>query len=354
MTVVIDAHAHVIVPELLRAAAPDEPWRPTVAHEHGQQVVELAGRRITSAVQEFVDVDVILANLDGLGIAGALLCPWVPLLFYDVEAREGLERCRLQNLGLARTHRSWPGRISVLGAVPLQDPELAALELAALMESGSFAGVEVTASVQGTYLGDARFEPFWAAAEQLDALVFVHPTTRGFPAPIFEEHYLWNLVGNPMETTLAAAHMVLTGTMTRHPGLRVLLAHGGGAIVSLSGRLRHGQRWVATAGPAPERPEEAADALIRRFLFDTVTHDPGLLGALIETVGAERVLLGSDYPFDMGDRNPVQTVAEAGLGEEAQRTVLAGNAARELRRQTIRERKPRTAKREPRAMPADE
>lgn len=327
MTTTIDAHAHVIVPELLRDAAPAQSWRPSVRREDGQQVVELAGRRITSAVHEFVELNQILATLERVKIGAVLLCPWVPLLFYDIDAQTGLERCRLQNRGLARLRERRPDRVSVLGAVPLQDPQLAARELAELMGTGDFAGIEVTASVNGDYLGDARFEPFWAAAEDHDALVFIHPTTRGLPVDVFDQHYLWNLVGNPIETTIAAAHMVLSGTMARHPDLRVLLAHGGGAIVTLSGRIRHGQRSVAAAGPVPA---EAADAVIRRFLFDTVTHDPELLRALVEAVGAERVLLGSDYPFDMADPDPVATVRAAGLGEAAERALLGGNAAREL------------------------
>jgi aminocarboxymuconate-semialdehyde decarboxylase len=220
----------------------------------------------------------------------------------------------------------------VLGAVPLQAPDLAAREVAALMESGNFAGVEVPASVGDTYLGDARFEPFWAAAERAGALVFVHPTTRGFEAPVFAEHYLWNLVGNPMETTITAAHLVLTGTMERHPALRVLLAHGGGAIVALRGRLRYGSARVAAAGRALS---ESADTSIGRFLFDTVTHDPAVLRGLVEAVGADRVLLGSDYPFDMGDPDPVATVRATGLDEETQAAVLHGNAEREFQRAPV-------------------
>jgi aminocarboxymuconate-semialdehyde decarboxylase len=325
---VIDAHAHVIVPELLRAAAPGEAWRPNVVREAGEQLVELDGRAIRSAVHEFVDLDQILASLRDQGIDGALLCPWVPLLFYDVDPAEGLARCRLQNRGLAALRQRRPQEISVLGAVPLQDPELAAAELAGLMSEGVFAGVEITAGVNGRSLGEPRFEPFWAAAEQCDALVFVHPTTRGFALPVFDEHYLWNLVGNPMETTIAAAHLVLSGTMERHPGLRIMLAHGGGAIVALSGRLRHGQQHIAAAGPVPAQP---ADAVVRRFLFDSVTHDPRLLGSLVEAVGADRVLLGSDYPFDMADPDPAGTVRAAGLSPEDERALLGANAQRELR-----------------------
>jgi aminocarboxymuconate-semialdehyde decarboxylase len=323
----IDAHAHVIVPELLRDAQPSEEWRPVIDRSDGRQIVELGGHRIVSAVQEFVELDGILAVADRAAIDHVLLCPWVPLLFTDVAAEEAAHRCRLQNEGLARLRSQRPGRVSVLGAIPLQAPELAARELEAVMGSRSFAGVEVTASVAGSYLGDARFEPFWAAAERTGALVFVHPTTRGFDAPVFEQHYLWNLVGNPMETTITAAHMILSGTLERHPGLRVLLAHGGGAIVALRGRLRHGQGAVAAVGWSGG---ERADAAVGRFLFDAVTHDPGQLRALVDAGGARHRLLGFYYPFFPGDPDPVGTVRAAGLDEQSQRAVLSANAERVL------------------------
>jgi aminocarboxymuconate-semialdehyde decarboxylase len=323
----IDVHAHVIVPELLRGAARDERWRPALRQADSRRVVELGGRRITSVVQECVHLDRILAAQERAGIEHVVLSPWVPLLFYDVDAAEGLRRCRIQNAGLARMRTERPERVSVLGAVPLQDPALAADELVTLMATGSFAGVEITASVGGTYLGDPRFAPFWAAAELTGALVFVHPTTEGFFEPVFREYHLHNLVGNPMETTLTAAHMVLAGVMERHPGLKVLLAHGGGAILALRGRLRHGADTIAAAGGALSEP---ADLSIRRFLFDTVTHDPMLLRELVEAVGPDRVLLGSDYPFDMADRHPVQTVRRAGLDDDDEAALLSGNAERLL------------------------
>jgi len=318
-----DVHAHVIVPELLRDVAPGEDWRPVTSG----QTIELGGRRITSAVHEFVDAATILDCEESLGIDHVLLCPWVPLLFYGVDPDEGLRRCRLQNEGLARLRAEHPDRVSVLGAVPLQDPALAAAELEELMALGQVAGVEITASVAGVYLGDPRFEPFWDAAERTGALVFVHPTTRGFDDPVFGDYYLQNLVGNPMETTLTAAHMVLGGVIERHPGLKVLLAHGGGAILALRGRLRHGQEAIAAAGA---RSGEPADVAIKRFLFDTVTHDPALLRVLVEAVGADRVMLGSDYPFDMADPHPVETVRAAGLSNEDEASVLYGNAERLL------------------------
>ncbi|MFL5871777.1 MAG: amidohydrolase family protein [Solirubrobacterales bacterium] len=325
----IDAHAHVIVPELLRNGHPGEQWRPRVRRVRGEQMVEFDGREIRSMVNEAVDVETMLAVHARAGIDGVVLCPWVPLLYPDAEPEAGLERCRIQNDALSRIVAEHPAQIEALGAVPIQAPELAAAELRELRRHGVLAGVEVGASVRGLYLGDPSFEPFWEAAAETRSLVFVHPTTRGFGGRAFSEHYLWNTVGNPLETTIAAAQMTMAGVMERHPGLRVLLAHGGGALLALRGRLAHAHSFQADA-----RAEltESPLASIRRFYFDTVTHDRELLAALIEFASPERVLLGSDYPFDMADDDPAAGVRALGLAPEAEAAVLGGNARRLLER----------------------
>jgi aminocarboxymuconate-semialdehyde decarboxylase len=326
--VTIDLHAHVIVPEVLRDAAPGEDWRPRVRRgEDGAQVVEIGGRELRSAVQEFVEVDTILEAQRAVGVERVVLCPFVPLLSYEVEPEEGLRRCGIQNDGLARMAREHPDSVSALGAVPLQDPELAAAELEALMAAGELRGVEVAASVRGAYLGDDRFEPFWAAAEATGALVFVHPTTAGFDAEAFREYYLWNSVGNPLETTVTAAHMTMAGVLERHPGLRVLLAHGGGALLALRGRLIHAHGFQPQAR---SRLRESPAESLKRFHYDTVTHDVALLRALVDYAGPERVVLGSDYPFDMGDPHPIQTVGACGFESEHEAAILAANAERLL------------------------
>jgi aminocarboxymuconate-semialdehyde decarboxylase len=322
--VTFDVHAHVIVPEIIG----DEPWRPRVYREgDGSQVVELGGKEIRAAIAEFVDIEGILAAQDEAGVDRVLLCPWVPLLYYDAEPDEGLARARIQNDALARLVREHPARVAALGALPLQDPELAAGELRKLMAEGTLRGVEVAASVRGVFLGDDRFEPFWEAAEATGALVFVHPTTRGFDSPAFQDYYLWNTVGNPLETATTAAHMVMAGVMERHPGLRVLLAHGGGALLALRGRLRHAHSFQPQA---KSRLAEPPDDSIRRFYFDTLTHDDDLLRALIDYVGPERVLFGSDYPFDMGDARHVDTVRALVLNSEVEAAILGRNAERIL------------------------
>jgi aminocarboxymuconate-semialdehyde decarboxylase len=299
--VVVDAHAHVIVPGL----GADVRW------EDGAQVVDFAGRSIRSAVREFVDLERILEEQDRAGVDVVLLCPWVTLL--------GREPAR-QNEALATMVGE---RVAALGTVHLEHPE----ELARLMSDGRLSGVEVAASLDGDYLGAERFADFWAAAEETEALVFIHPTTRGFDQPVFDDFYLWNAVGNPLETTITAAHMVMAGVLERHPGLRVLLAHGGGALPALRGRLRHAHSFQPQArSRLGESPEDS----LRRFYFDTVTHDENLLRELVALAGADRVLCGSDYPFDMGVERPAEIVRALGLTPGEEEAILGGNARRLL------------------------
>jgi aminocarboxymuconate-semialdehyde decarboxylase len=214
-------------------------------------------------------------------------------------------------------------RVAALGTVDLARTE----ELVELMGDGRLSGVEVAASVDGDYLGHDRFADFWAAAEQTRALVFVHPTTRGFGLEVLNDYYLWNTTGNPLETTITAAHLVMAGVLERHPDLRILLAHGGGAILALRGRLRHSHTFQPNAR---SRLVESPVDSIRRFYLDTVTHDETLLRAAIELAGADRVLLGSDYPFDMGLERPAEPVRALGLDPEDEALILGGNALRLL------------------------
>lgn len=324
---IVDAHAHIIVPEITREVRPDERWRPRVFRDERGQVIEYGGREIRSAVRECVHVPAILAEMEAAGVDRVVLCPFVPLLRYEVDPRDALESSRIQNHALARLARAHPDRIGVLGAVPLQDPELAAHELEALMHGGGVSGVEVAASVRGVYLGDDRFRPFWRVAEDTGAVIFVHPTTRGFDVSAFSEYYMWNTVGNPLETTITAAHLIMAGVMEAHPRLRILLAHGGGAILSLRGRLRHAH---TVQSQARVRLRESPEASLMHFYFDTITHDPAVLRALIDYAGPDHVLLGSDYPFDMGIARPADAVRALELRPADERLVLGGNAVRLL------------------------
>jgi aminocarboxymuconate-semialdehyde decarboxylase len=294
--VVVDAHAHVIVPGL----GAETEW------VGDAQIVRFGGSEIRAAVREFVDLGRILEEQDAAGVDRVVLCPWVNLC--------GRETAR-QNEALAAMTGE---RVAALGTVDPERPD----ELRELMADGRLGGVELPASVGGAYLGDPRFGDFWAAAEETGALVFVHPTTRGFSDPVFDEHYLWNTVGNPVETTISAAHLVLSGVLDDHPRLKILLAHGGGVVLALRGRLAHEQTF--------HPPGRDVLAGLRRFYYDTVVHDVDVLREVVALAGPEHVLCGSDYPFDMGTAQPAEIVRALALPAEDEAAILSGNALRLL------------------------
>jgi aminocarboxymuconate-semialdehyde decarboxylase len=321
--VIVDTHCHIIVPEMLTPAAPDG-WRPALRHEHGQVVVEFRGRQLRAITREFSDVPAMLDQASDQGVDHLLLSPWIMLIPADAPPDEALRVCRVQNEGLARAAQH--SRLSALAAVPLPDAAAAARELERVMQVPGIVGTEIPSSVRGSYLGDDAFEPFWAAAEAAGALVFVHPTTRGLGIPALDQHYLWNSVGNPLETAITAAHLAAAGVLERHPGLKILLAHGGGALPALRGRLR---RAHAIRPEASSRSAAGPDDVLRRFWFDSLTHDAAVLADLVAWAGADRVLLGSDRPFDMGTDGPVEDVRALRLGGQED-LILGGNARRLL------------------------
>jgi aminocarboxymuconate-semialdehyde decarboxylase len=325
--VIVDCHAHVI-PAAMRTDAVPADWRPHLERADGQLVVSFQGRRLTSVTGEFCDIAVMLEQAAAAGVSHLLLSPWILLLPVLADPAEAARICRLQNESLAQSAADHTGRVYALGAVPLQDPAGSVAELEYLMRLPGLRGVEVPASVAGCYLGDERFGRFWAAAADTGAVVFVHPTTRGLGVPALDGRYLWNAVGNPLETTIAAAQLVLAGVLDRHPALTVLLAHGGGALPALRGRLR---RAVEVRPEARADCAGDVDAAIGRLHFDSLTHDRAVLADLVSFAGADHVLLGSDRPFDMGSDHPADEIRSLGLDPQAEHLLLGGNAGRLLK-----------------------
>ncbi len=295
---IVDCHAHVVVPGF----GVDVEWR------DGGQIVSFNGHEIRAAVREIQDVDRILEEQDRAGVDIVVLSPLVNLCGVEVER---------QNEALAELARE---RVLVIGTVEPDRPE----QLVELMRDGRLRGVEIPAVPGGLYLGDPGLRDFWAAAEETEALVFVHPGSRGFALPVMEEHYLWNTVGNPLETTVSAAHMLGAGVLEANPRLNVLLAHGGGVLPALRGRLAREQEI--------HPPGRDVRAALRRFLVDSVVHDVDVLRDLVGFFGADSVLLGSDYPFDMGADRPAEIVRALGLPPDEEALILGGNALRLLDR----------------------
>ena len=320
---IVDAHCHIIVPEMMTDAVPDG-WRPALSHEHDQVVVTFRGKQLRAITREFCDVAAMAEQAAAQGVDHLLLSPWIMLIPVEADLDEALRVCRVQNEGLARAAQD--ARVSALAAVPLHDGRAAARELERVMQVPGIKGAEVPSSVRGSTLGDDAFLPFWEAAEAAGALIFIHPTTRGLGIPALDQHYLWNSVGNPLETTITAAHLVVAGVLERYPRLKILLAHGGGALPALRGRLR---RAYAVRPEARSRSRAGPEESLRRFWFDSLTHDSAVLAELVAWAGAGRVLLGSDRPFDMGTDRPADDIRALRLGSEEE-LILGGNARRLL------------------------
>jgi aminocarboxymuconate-semialdehyde decarboxylase len=326
--VIVDAHAHIIVRAAAAGSGGSGSWRPHVTEDSGRSRIHTDGRELTSVVREFTDPGRMAEEAAAQGVGHLLLSPWVRLLPFGHPLPEAQQICKIQNDALSDLVAADPGRFSALGAVPLQDPATAARDLRTLRAAG-LAGVELTPEIAGRYLGDDAFGPFWEAAEDTGAVIFIHPATRGLALPVFGDYYLWNSVANPVETAIAAAHLVMAGVLERHPSLKILLAHAGGALWAVRGRLRRAHAQVPAARA---RLRESPDESLARLYHDTVTHDQALLRRLIEDAGSEHVLLGSDRPFDMGSDDPVGEVRALGLPAAAEAAVLGGNAIRLLGR----------------------
>lgn len=323
----VDIHAHIIVSEIRRGAEPTEEWRPKVTWEDGRQFVEYGGKRIGSALREFVDIETILAEQDKAGVDVVVLTPWTSLLRYDADVDECVRTSRLQNDALARLAAEYGPRVAAIGTVPLQDSAAAVAELRRAMNELGLLGVEIGTNVNGSYLGDEQFRPFWAAVEELGAFVEIHPVP-GVGGAARRDYYLWNAWANPAETSLTAAHMILSGLLEEHPGLKICLFHGGGHLPYQIGRLDRAFKMRAEARQHISAPPSA---YLKKFFFDTLTHSGPALSYLIDLVGVGQVMLGSDYPFDMGYERPPELVEQLpGLSQADRQAILGGNAQRVL------------------------
>ncbi len=306
----IDAHAHQVPPDLPARIAADGARLGVRLREDGR--VEFAPGHVSRPL-----APALYAPDPPPGCDVQIVSPWVDLLGYDLDPVRGAGWARLLNAGMP------PRR--ALATVPLQDGRAAAAELEWALGHG-FLGVEIGTNVQGRDLSDPRLEPFWVAAQAARAPVFLHPAST-IPSPRFGRYYLHNLVANPLDTTLAAASLVFGGVLDRHPDLVLILAHGGGYWPYQFGRLDRGHA-VRAECRGPRRPPRT---YLRAFHYDTVVHSAEALRYLVGLVGADRVLLGTDAPFDMGDPDPSATLERAGVSAEDRRQIAHDTAARVFR-----------------------
>jgi aminocarboxymuconate-semialdehyde decarboxylase len=325
---IIDVHAHIIPPAALRERQSGQPWWPRVYRDaSGVQLIEHGGSTMGAAPRELSDIGRIVAEQDAAGVEIVVLSPPPFVLGYETPAEQGHGICRVQNDAIAKIARERQKRVIGMGIVPLQDPSLAVKEAFRIVGELGLRAIEVGSNVNGTYLGDEKLLPFWEAAAALEVPVLVHPVP-GLRVPVMRQFELGNLFGNPSETGLAAASLIFGGVLERYPTLKICLSHGGGVLPYIIGRLDHGYEARMRGSPPILRPPSI---YFKQFYFDTLTHSVEALQYLVELVGADHVLLGSDYPFDMGSERPVEVVDRMSLTATERTAILGGNAARLLR-----------------------
>jgi aminocarboxymuconate-semialdehyde decarboxylase len=269
-------------------------------------------------------LDLHLDFLRAQRIDTAVFGPLMDVVGYSLPVAQGAAWSRLQNEALAATLAEAGGPHRGLATVPLQDPTVAAAELRVAVKELGLRGAMIDPNALGRSLGDRAFDPFWTAAADLGAPIVFHPFLLE-AVERFGRHYLHNLVGYPFETTLAAGSLILGGTLDRIPALTVVLVHGGGFLPYHIGRFD--RAWLS-------RPEIRQDSgsppsgYLRRFYYDTLVQLPDALAYLVKVAGHDRVLLGSDHPFWLGDPEPLRIVEKVGLSADARAAILGDNAAR--------------------------
>nr|BBH93226.1 amidohydrolase [Thermogemmatispora argillosa] len=322
---IIDFHAHYLAREHLQmhARAPD--GRMLGCRWRGQgtdAVLETGGVPLGSACrpEDFYDLDARLELLATAGVDLQVLSPPPFMAFYELPGAEAAPLLREQNEAIATVVRRYPDSFHGLGLAPLQDPARAVEEIAYLMDQLQLAGIEMLTRVNDWNLDAPELEPVWQALDARRALVFIHPL-EVLGAERLTRYYLRNLLGNPAETAFALASLLFGGVVERYPQIRFLAAHGGGVAPFVIGRWQHGAR----VRPELAHLRASPLTLLRRIYVDSLVHDGEALRYLVSVLGAERVVLGSDLPFDMGTRTPVALFG-AELAPPERLQILSGHA----------------------------
>ena len=268
-----------------------------------------------------------IEDMDRMGIDIQAISPAPRQTYYGADPDLGIATARVVNDNLADIAGRHRDRFVPLGTVPFQAPDLAVAELDRIHKSLGFRGIEIATNVAGEDFSTERFRKIFARIEELGLLVFMHPT--GFPeARRFADHYLVNVIGNPLDSTVAVHHLIFGGVLHDHPNLKLVIAHGGGYLPAYSGRIDH----AAAARPDTcEQIHRMPTTYLKRLYFDTSVFTHHQLEYLVEQYGADHVLMGTDYPADMGEIDPIGFIeGAAGLDDNERRAILGRNAARLL------------------------
>lgn len=327
----IDLHCHYLNPEVAAKVADRNPgqYDPSVKFANAL-TRETNLRQMKERGPKLSSIELRLKDMDRMGIDIQALSPAPNQTYYWTDPGEGQALARQVNERIAEICGRWPERFVGLGTVPLQDPDLAVSELIHCVKTLGMRGVEINPNVNGLDLSDGRLalESFFAKVQELDVVIFMHPVgfTQG---ERLLDYYLNNVIGNPLETTVAASHLIFDGVMQRHPKLKIVLPHAGGYLAHYWARMDHAWRARPDCRVSIKRKPSS---YLEKFYFDTLTFDRGMLGNLVARFGADHVVLGTDYPYDMGMEHPVDFIAGVPrLTAKEKAMIMGGNAARLLK-----------------------
>jgi aminocarboxymuconate-semialdehyde decarboxylase len=322
----IDIHAHFVPEEYLRIIeAEGEPHGVRLRRGQNGPMIVVGQALIGPITAHYHKLDVRLKAMDAQGVAVHALSLMPPMVYWT-DGALGLRLARLVNDAMAAASRLHPDRFVALATLPLQDPEAAVAEVERAIKELGCRGIYLGTNIRGKELTDPSFLPVFERINALRVPIFLHPLNV-IGSQRLTSYYLHNLLGNPFDTAVAAANLIFSGLLDRFPKLDICLPHAGGAFPYLIGRLNRGWK-VREECRALKKPPSS---YLRRFTYDTITHAPAPLRYLIDLVGADRVMLGSDYCFDMGYERPVKVVTALKLSSNDQEKILGGNAARLLR-----------------------
>ena len=275
---------------------------------------------------KFIDLKMRLADMDAQGVTVQALSLTGPMTYW-MRGKLALELARTWNDGAVAAHQAYPDRFVVLATLPMLDPDLAIDELDRVSKLPGVRGVYMGTYIGGHDLDDPLFEPIFAKIEALDLPIFLHPVAPTVGGKRLQPYSFTNLVSFPMDSTIAACHLIFGGVLDRHPKLQVTLPHAGGVLPTLIGRIDHGWKTIAAAKQCAQTPS----AYLHRFTYDIITHSKPLMEYVISQVGADRIMLGSDYCFEVGYTRPVEEVEQLRLNSGQRNLILGGTAAKILK-----------------------
>lgn len=322
----IDLHNHVIPETVIQAIERDpDKFGTRIEKKNGKRYFDSHGR-MTELVPEFCDADAKVEWMNRVGLDVAAISVGPPIYFYGLKPEIGIEAARLANDGIAQMVAKHPDRLRGMAHLPMQDPEAAIAELERVVKEYQFKGVELGTSIEGLPLSDPKFRKVLRTIEQYNCFIFAHPyqcLAQGW----MDEYYLRNLIGFPLDTTMMIAHLMFSGALDELRSLRILCAHGGGYVPYQIGRFIHG---FNVRPEAKMKTRTSPKELFRRFYFDALTHHPLATRHLINIAGPDRVVIGTDHPFDMGPADPMAAIDAIPELTASEREYICELTAKEL------------------------